>query len=134
MTCLVAYEPLTASTSAKTFGIVKHFQADKTRTACINAFNKELEQASLVIVDFYADWCGPCKALSPCLDALAKEFPQILILKVNAETYESIANTYGVKSFPTLLFFKDGNTKQPKERIVGKKSKAEITKVIKKHL
>lgn len=128
--CLVTQESIAAT---KTFGTVKHFKAEATRTASTTAFNKELEEAPLVVVDFYADWCGPCKALGPCLDALAQKFKQVLILKVNIDTYEDIANTHGIKSIPTILFFTNGNIK-PKERLVGKKSKEDISKVIEKLL
>jgi thioredoxin 1 len=61
-----------------------------------------------VLVDFYADWCGPCKRLSPTLDAVAAERPQAKVVKVNIDESPNLAARYGLKSLPSLLVFKDG--------------------------
>lgn len=62
-----------------------------------------------VIVDFYADWCVPCQALSPLLDQVAREKPDVRIVKVNFDEERRLARKYGVSSLPTVLVFKEGN-------------------------
>jgi thioredoxin 1 len=61
-----------------------------------------------VLVDFYADWCGPCKKLSPVLDQLARETPDVRVVKVNIDHSKKLAQTYRVRSIPTVMVFKDG--------------------------
>ncbi len=61
-----------------------------------------------VLVDFYADWCGPCKALSPVLDTLAQEKPELKIIKINADEAQDLMSEYGVRGIPTLLLFNKG--------------------------
>jgi thioredoxin 1 len=68
-----------------------------------------LSSATPVLVDFWTEWCAPCKAVAAALDELAREFNgRITIAKVNAETSPAITNKYGVRGFPTILIFKDG--------------------------
>lgn len=74
------------------------------------------------IVDFYADWCGPCKMLGPVLESIEAN-----ILKINVDTHEELAATYGVMSIPTICFFKDGELKQ---KIIGFRNKEEIEKIL----
>ena len=62
-----------------------------------------------VLIDFYADWCGPCKMLSPVLDELASSRSEVKIAKVNVDRLQGLAQKYGVMSIPTLLLFKGGN-------------------------
>ena len=61
-----------------------------------------------VLVDFYADWCGPCKMQSPIVDAIADEHPEIKVGKINIDDEMDIAEKYGIVSIPTLLIFKNG--------------------------
>lgn len=61
-----------------------------------------------VLVDFYADWCGPCRALAPVLDELARETPNAKIVKVNVDDNPELALQYRVDSIPRLIVFKDG--------------------------
>lgn len=77
-----------------------------------------------VLVDFYADWCGPCKVLSPVIDELAEEYEdKIKIVKLNIDEANEIAVKYSVMSIPTLILFKDG---EAATRLVGARSKKEI--------
>ena len=70
-----------------------------------------------VVVDFWAEWCGPCKMIAPVLEKLAKEYDgQILIGKVDIDSNTSLAELYEVRSIPTLIVFIDG---EPKEMIIG---------------
>ncbi|HEX3926379.1 MAG TPA: thioredoxin, partial [Gemmatimonadales bacterium] len=63
----------------------------------------------LVVVDFWATWCGPCKMIAPTLDALAKEYAgRVKIAKLDVDTNQATSIKYNVRSIPTLLFFKDG--------------------------
>jgi len=61
-----------------------------------------------VLVDFYANWCGPCKMVAPVLEGLAELHPDVTICKVNVDEEMELARRFGVMSIPTLLFFKDG--------------------------
>lgn len=69
-------------------------------------FEKEV-QGNLVIVDFYADWCGPCQMLAPVLEQLEKEI-DVKIVKINTDIVPELARMFRVMSIPTLLLFKDG--------------------------
>ena len=75
------------------------------------------------LVDFYADWCGPCRMVSPIVDEIAEERRDITVGKVNVDDENALAMQYGVMSIPTLIVFKDG---QEKTRIVGARPKAAI--------
>ena len=73
-------------------------------------FDREvLESHELVVVDFWAEWCQPCKMLAPVLDKVAAGFDgQVKVVKVNVDENQNVAQKYGVMSIPNLLFFKDG--------------------------
>jgi thioredoxin 1 len=73
-------------------------------------FKSEVLDSSLpVVVDFWAEWCGPCKVLSPIVEELAKEYEgKIKVGKLNVDEYSSLATQYNIMSIPTLKFFKDG--------------------------
>lgn len=84
---------------------------------------KEVISSGIWLVDFYADWCGPCKMLGPVLEQLDSN-----VLKVNVDSHESLATEFGVMSIPTICYFKDGELKN---RTVGFRNKEEIEEIIK---
>ena len=80
-----------------------------------------------VIVDFWAEWCGPCKALAPILDEVATEVADAKVVKVNVDESGELAQQYGIRGIPTLIFFKGGEVKKT---LVGNQPKAEILRNI----
>ena len=89
---------------------------------------KVLQSDKPVLVDFWSEWCGPCKMLSPTIDALASEFSdKYAIGKLNVDNNSDIATKYGIRSIPCLLFFKDGKVEK---QIVGAIDKNEIADIL----
>ena len=84
-----------------------------------------LENTKPVLVDFWADWCGPCHMIAPVIEDLAVTFAeQLTVGKLNVDHHPETAHRYGIRSLPTLLFFKDG---QVWEQLIGARPKSDIT-------
>jgi thioredoxin 1 len=80
-----------------------------------------------VLVDFWAEWCGPCKSLGPVLEELASEVPAVDIVKLNVDEARDLAQQYGIRGIPTMIMFKDGKVVST---LVGNHPKADILKFI----
>ncbi len=92
-------------------------------------FEKEIVKADKpVLVDFWASWCGPCRMLSPTIDEIAEEHPEIKVCKINIDDEAELAIRHGVMSVPTLMIFKNGEIAQT---AVGVRPKDEILDLLK---
>ena len=90
-------------------------------------FNDKVS-AGKVLIDCYAEWCGPCKMLGPIIDEIAKEKEDYSFYKLNVDECEKVTREYMIMSIPTLLIFEDGNLK---EKLVGFRSKDELEEILK---
>jgi thioredoxin 1 len=104
---------------------VIHIQGDNWKTEVIEA-------GTPVLVDFWAEWCGPCKAIAPILDEVADELDgKLKIAKVNVDENQQLASEFGIRSIPTLLIVKSGVVQ---EQMVGAMNKATLTSKLQPHL
>ena len=88
--------------------------------------NKDFDaaiQSGIALVDFYADWCEPCKMMSPIVDEIADERTDVTVAKVNVDESSELASRFGIVSIPTLIIFKNG---KESNRIIGARPKAAI--------
>ncbi|MEK9160040.1 MAG: thioredoxin [Patescibacteria group bacterium] len=97
-----------------------------------NFADEVLKSKLPVLVDFYAEWCGPCKMIAPLVEELAKEMGEkALIVKLDVDASMDTAQTYGVMSIPTLIFFKDG---KEVDRMVGAMPKDTMEETLKRFM
>lgn len=107
--------------------------SDVTFTVSDATFDEEIGSSSEpVIVDFWAEWCGPCKLIAPVLDEIATEQAgKVRIAKLNVDDNPDIARRFDVMSIPTLIIFKDG---EPQKRLVGAKGKGQLLEELAEYL
>jgi len=95
------------------------------------SFDKVLAQEKLVIIDFFATWCGPCKMQAPIISEIAQERSDIIVGKVDVDEQQELAQTYGVMSIPTIVLMKKGKVL---ETVVGYQSKENLLSLIDKYI
>ncbi len=105
---------------------------NKVQTTNQSTFGDDVISAEQpVLVDFYADWCGPCKVIGPVVEELANEYDgKIDVRKVNVDDNAELTRQLGIRGIPTLILFKDG---QPAETVVGVVSKSALADLIDRH-
>lgn len=95
-------------------------------------FTESINKFPLLLVDFWAPWCGPCRMMSPVIDQVGKEYQGKLVVgKVNVDENPSISRQFGISSIPTLILFKKG---QAVNNIIGSVSKSRIDEMVRMHL
>ena len=94
-----------------------------------DSFESEvIQQSTPVLVDFWAEWCGPCKMIAPILEEIAQEYVgKVKVAKLNIDEHANTPRKYGIRGIPTLMLFKDGNVEATK---VGAVSKSQLTAFI----
>lgn len=92
------------------------------------SFEKLKNSNTPVLIDFYADWCGPCKMIAPVLEEISKEQPELIIAKINVDELTEIAIQYGIQSIPTLMVMENGEIVN---KAVGFRTKEQILELLK---
>lgn len=106
--------------------------SNATPVTTANFDTEVLKSPTPVLVDFWAPWCGPCRAVAPTVDALATEFAgRAKVVKLNTDEESDIAVKLGVGSIPTLMVFKNG---EMVERVVGNRPKSELAALLTRHV
>ena len=95
-------------------------------------FEQVLKENHLVLVDFYADWCGPCKMVAPVLEKFKEEVVgKMEVVKINVDNEETLVWQFGIQSIPTLLFFKDG---KPFRKEIGYRTNQQLHQILEEAL
>ncbi|QWC18327.1 thioredoxin [Halorubrum sp. 2020YC2] len=100
--------------------------AEPIQLADTDAFDAHVDDHDVVLVDFYADWCGPCQMMEPAVEAVAAD-TEAAVLKVDVDEHQSLAGEYGVQGIPTLLVFADGELV---EQMVGAQTEEALTEAV----
>ncbi|MGL4990580.1 MAG: thioredoxin [Sarcina sp.] len=90
-----------------------------------------LEKKGVILVDFYAEWCGPCKMLGPIIESLSNEMENVEFFKIDADKEQGLAKACNIQSLPTILIFKDGEVV---DKFLGFKPKNDIIKILEKYI
>lgn len=97
----------------------------------VESFDRAIA-SGVTLVDFWANWCGPCKMMAPNVEDIATDYANKAVVgKVNVDDYPTLAERYGIMSIPTILIFKDGELK---ERLVGYRLKMQLAEVLDKYV
>ena len=105
--------------------------SDKVKTVTDADFGESVKQG-LVLVDFWAEWCAPCRRIAPTVEQLAEEYDgRLTVAKMNVDENPTTPPSFMIRGIPTLLLFKDGELK---ETVVGLVDKADLSRMIDKHL
>ena len=93
-----------------------------------NGFEELKASAKTIVLDFYAEWCGPCKMIAPYIEEIANEDPDITVAKVDVDKATDLAIEFGIQSIPTIIVFKDGKVSS---KAIGYRSKEQLLDLIK---
>lgn len=104
-----------------------------TEVTSVNFKEEVLDSKSAVLVDFWAEWCGPCRVMSPIVEEIGKEADpaKLKVVKVNVDQAQDLAQEYGIMSIPSFKIFKDG---QVVNEFVGSRSKESVEEILKEYL
>ena len=96
----------------------------------LSNFDQEVSKDKLTLVDFWAEWCGPCKSMHPIFSRLAKKYNHIIFARVNVDNNQNIAMRFGVQSIPTFIMFRNG---KPIDKMIGAVGEPGIHMICKKY-